>query len=155
MVINILSSTIIILNVSVVSFAFHSRHLQHHQGRCRKSHDSNVSQARVAIGFFGISRNLSSAVESIERHAFDVLHRSNIRYCDITAHTVLLYLLFCLIYMYCTLYVLYILYTVHTVHVPCFPVSDVEVSPSTSVHTLVHLYTISIHLYISSLFSSL
>ena len=34
---------------------------------------------------------------------------------------------------------LHILYTVHTVHVPCFPVSDVEVSPSTSVHTLVHM----------------
>jgi hypothetical protein len=80
MAINILSLTIIILNVSVVSFAFHSRHLQHHHGRCRKSHDSSVSQARVAIGFFGISRNLSSTVESIERHAFDVLHRSNIRY---------------------------------------------------------------------------
>jgi hypothetical protein len=40
--------------------------------------------------------------------------------------------------MYCPLYVLYILHTVHTVHVPCFPVSDVEVSSSTSVHTLVH-----------------
>ena len=59
-------------------------------------------------------------------------------HCDITARTVLLYVLFCLIYMYCTLYVLYILHTVHTVHVPCFPVSDVEVSSSTSVHTLVH-----------------
>ena len=58
--------------------------------------------------------------------------------CDITAHAVLLYVLFCLIYMYCTLYVLYILHTVHIVHVPCFPVSDVEVSSSTSVHTLVH-----------------
>ena len=41
--------------------------------------------------------------------------------CDITAHTVLLYVLFCLIYMYCTLYILYILHTVHIVHVPCFP----------------------------------
>ena len=71
---NILSSTVNILNVSVVSFAFHSRH---HHGRCRKSH---YSQAKVAIGFFSISRNLSSAVESIERHAFDVLHRTNIRY---------------------------------------------------------------------------
>ena len=55
-------------------------------------------------------------------------------HCDITAHTVLLYVLFCLIYMYCTLYVLYILHTVHIVHVPCFPVSDVEASSSTSVH---------------------
>jgi hypothetical protein len=59
-------------------------------------------------------------------------------HCDITARTVLLYVLFCLIYMYCPLYVLYILHTVHTVHVPCFPFSDVEVSSSTSVHTLVH-----------------
>jgi len=40
---------------------------------------------------------------------------------------------------------LYILHTVHIVHVPSFPVSDVEVSPSTSVHTLVHTYT-SIHI---------
>jgi hypothetical protein len=55
--------------------------------------------------------------------------------CDITARTVLLYVLFCLICMYCPLSVLH---TVHTVHVPCFPVSDVEVSSSTSVHTLVH-----------------
>jgi hypothetical protein len=47
---------------------------------------------------------------------------------------VLLYELFCLIYIYCTLYVLYILHTVHIVHVPCFPVSDVEISSSTSVH---------------------
>jgi len=61
-------------------------------------------------------------------------------HCDITAHTVLLYVLFCLIYMYCTLYVLYILHTVHTVHVPCFPVSDVEVSSSTSVRALVHTF---------------
>ncbi len=60
--------------------------------------------------------------------------------CDITARTVLLYVLFCLIYMYCPLNVLYILHTVHTVHVPCFPVSDVEVSSSTSVHTHVHTY---------------
>ena len=45
----------------------------------------------------------------------------------------------------------HILYTVHTVHVPCFPVSDVEVSSSTSVH-----HTCSLVLfYISSLFSSL
>ena len=65
-------------------------------------------------------------------------------WCDITAHTVLLYVLFCLIYMYCTLYVLYILHTVHTVHVPCFPVSDVEVSSSTSVHhSCSHLFRTS------------
>ena len=56
-------------------------------------------------------------------------------HCDITAHTVLLYVLLCLTYMYCTLYALYLLHTVHIVHVPFFPVSDVEVSPSTSVHS--------------------
>ena len=73
-------------------------------------------------------------------------------HCDITAHTVLLYVLFCLIYMYCTLYVLYIL---HTVHVPCFPVSDVEVSSSTSVRALVQIYkcslshSVALHLTIS------
>ena len=58
--------------------------------------------------------------------------------CDITARTVLLYVLFCLSCMYCPLYVLYILHTVHTVHGPCLPVPDVDVSPSTSVHTLIH-----------------
>ena len=36
---------------------------------------------------------------------------------------------------------LHVLYnTFRTVHVPCFPVSDVEALPSTSVHTLVHTY---------------
>ena len=61
-------------------------------------------------------------------------------HCDITARTVLLYVLFCLTYMYCTLCTLYHwhIYIVRTIHVPCFPVSDVEVSSSTSVHTLVH-----------------
>jgi len=72
--------------------------------------------------------------------------------CDITAHTVLLYVLFCLIYMYCTMYVLYILHSVHIVHVPCFPVSDVEVSSSTSVHhlfTLILVHTLSsIHILV-------
>ena len=72
--------------------------------------------------------------------------------CDITAHTVLLYVLFCLIYMYCTLYVLYILHTVHIVHVPCFPVSDVGISSSTSVHhlfTLILVHTLlSIHILV-------
>ena len=37
-----------------------------------------------------------------------------------------------------------VLYTVHIVHVPCFPVSDVEVSPSTSVRALVHIYKCSL-----------
>ncbi len=40
--------------------------------------------------------------------------------------------------VHCTLYILHILYTVYIVYVPCFPVSDVEVSPSTSVRALVH-----------------
>ena len=48
-------------------------------------------------------------------------------HCDLIANTELLY-------------VLRILHTVHIVHVPCFPVSDVEVSYSTSVHA--HLFTL-------------
>ena len=62
--------------------------------------------------------------------------------------------------MYCTLYVLYILHTVHIVHVPCFHVSDVEVSSSTSVHhtcshfikyshTSVHLVLLTKHIALS------
>ena len=61
--------------------------------------------------------------------------------CNITAHTVLLctYYSVSLTYtVHCTLYILHILYTVYIVYVPCFPVSDVEVSPSTSVRALVH-----------------
>ncbi len=70
--------------------------------------------------------------------------------CDITAHTVLLYVLFCLTYMYCTLYHRH-RYIVHIVHVPCFPVSDVEVSSSTSVHhTYSHFIKYS-HLYLFTL----
>ena len=57
--------------------------------------------------------------------------------CDITAHTVLLYVLFCLIYMYCTLYVLYILHTVHIVHVPCFIFNIC----SPHLFTLYHVFT--------------
>jgi hypothetical protein len=57
--------------------------------------------------------------------------------CDIAARTVLLYVLLCLTYMYCTLYILYILHTVHIVHVSLFPsfpcLSDVEASSSTYV----------------------
>ena len=68
--------------------------------------------------------------------------------CDITAHTVLLYVVLCLTYMYCTLYVLYILHTVRIVHVPCFPVSDVEVSPSTSVHAHLFTYILEVFTYI-------
>jgi hypothetical protein len=66
------------------------------------------------------------APDALVRNAFVILRMVATARCDITAHTVLLYVLFCLIYMYCTLYVLYILHTVHTVHVPCFPVTDVE-----------------------------
>jgi hypothetical protein len=40
---------------------------------------------------------------------------------DIAARTVLLYVLLCLTYMYCTLYILYILHTVHNAHVSLFP----------------------------------
>ncbi len=56
--------------------------------------------------------------------------------------------------MYCTLYHRH-RYIVHIVHVPCFPVSDVEVSSSTSVHhtcshlykfTLSHSHSVALHL---------
>jgi hypothetical protein len=47
--------------------------------------------------------------------------REEIPACDIAARTVLLYVLLCLTYMYCTLYILYILHTVHIVHVSQFP----------------------------------
>ena len=61
---------------------------------------------------------------------------SNIFACDITACTVLLYVLLCLTYIYCTLYILYILHTVHTVHVSLFPsfpcLSNVVALSSTS-----------------------
>ena len=64
-------------------------------------------------------------------------------HCDIIAHSVLLYVLFCL--------------TVHTIHAvhcthstcslfPCFPVSDVEVSSSTSVRALPSVHILSLHL---------
>jgi len=56
------------------SFIYH----HHRQRRCSDIH--NNTQARVAIGFFGVSRNLSSTIGSIERHVFDVLDRNNISY---------------------------------------------------------------------------
>ena len=71
-----------------------------------------------------------------------------VQHCDITARTVLLYVLLCLTYMYCTLYILYILHTVHIVHVSLFPsfpcLSDVEASSSTSVHSYLftHVHTL-------------
>ena len=90
---------------------------------------SNVRLERVS-GSMSVSNTSSRLVGKSSLFILDK--------CDITAHTVLLYVLLCLTYVYYTLCILYILYTVHIVHVPCFPVSDVEVSPSTSVHTLVH-----------------
>jgi hypothetical protein len=36
--------------------------------------------ARVAIGFFGLSRNLSLTMRSIQRHVFDHLHRNGIQF---------------------------------------------------------------------------
>ena len=74
----------------------------------------------------------------ISRGHDNIQPRKKEGHCDITARTVLLYVLLCLTYMYCTLYVLYILHTVHIVHVSLFPsfpcLSDVEASSSTSVH---------------------
>jgi len=69
--------------------------------------------------------------------------------CDIAARTVLLYVLLCLTYMYCTLYILYILHSVHIVHVSLFPyfpcLTDVEASSSTSVHSCSRFILIHIH----------
>jgi len=42
--------------------------------------DYEVINPRIAVGFFGVSRNLSSTIGSIERHVFDVLDRNNIRF---------------------------------------------------------------------------
>jgi len=61
-------------------------------------------------------------------------------YCDLIAHTVLLYVLFCLTNMCCTLYALYRSHTVHSIHALYFPVSDDEVSPSTSVHSQLFVF---------------
>ena len=41
--------------------------------------DYEAINPRIAVGFFGVSRNLSSTIGSIERHVFDVLDRNNIR----------------------------------------------------------------------------
>ena len=57
--------------------------------------------------------------------------------CDLIAHTVLLYVLFCLIYMYCTLYVLYMLHTVHIVQ--CWGFIFIICSPL--LFTLRYLFT--------------
>ena len=75
-------------------------------------------------------------------------YQVSVRLCDITARTVLLYVLLCLTYMYCTLYILYILHTVYIAHVSLFPsfpcLSDVEASSSTSVHSCLftHVHTL-------------
>jgi len=42
--------------------------------------DYEAINPRIAVGFFGVSRNLSSTIGSIERHVFDVLDRNNIRF---------------------------------------------------------------------------
>ena len=48
----------------------------------------NISKgsSRVAVAFFGLSRNLSSTLPSIQHHIFDVLERDNITY-DVFWHT--------------------------------------------------------------------
>ena len=53
-----------------------------------------------------------------------VANKVLVGYCDITAHTVLLYVLFCLTHMYRNRYT-------HTVTSHVFPVSLVEVTSST------------------------
>ena len=64
---------LIVLDVSIISVAIHHGiDHNHHQRRCSKDHN-DTAVTRVAIGFFGVSRNLSSTIGSIERHVFDVL----------------------------------------------------------------------------------
>ena len=68
-------------------------------------------------------------------------------HCDITAHTVLLYVLFCLTYMYCTLYHRH-RYIVPTIHVPCFLVLiylHFVITCSDLTHTYISSHT-SVHL---------
>jgi hypothetical protein len=75
--------TVIINNINIIIYATTqvnqnmSNNLNRHR-RCSDIH--SYTQARVAVGFFGVSRNLSSTIGSIERHVFDVLDRNNIRY---------------------------------------------------------------------------
>lgn len=45
-----------------------------------------ASSAKIAVAFFGMSRNLRSTLPSIERHVFEVLERNNIQY-DVFWHT--------------------------------------------------------------------
>ena len=56
--------------------------------------------------------------------------------CDITAHTVLLYVLFCLTYMYCTLYTVRTIHCTYCVH-SLFPRADIS--------ALRHLMSVRVH----------
>lgn len=46
--------------------------------RCAKA--SGHSQAHIAIGFYGLARNVSNVLYTFENHVFDVLDRANITY---------------------------------------------------------------------------
>ena len=98
---------------------------------------SNKIKKSVEKSCIGYSITYAQQVSAIASYVLASTHAIYL-HCDITAHTVLLYVLFCLTYMYCTLYVLYIPHTVHTVHVPCFPVS---LFPMLRFH-LQHLFTL-------------
>ena len=74
---------IVIININILTYAttqinHDMRNNQHHHRRCSDIHSNTM--ARIAVGFFGVSRNLSSTIGSIERHVFDVLDRNNIRF---------------------------------------------------------------------------
>ena len=74
---------IVFINILIIIYATTQvnqdmgNNLNRHR-RCSDIH--SYPQARVAVGFFGVSRNLSSTIGSIERHVFDVLDRNNIRF---------------------------------------------------------------------------
>ena len=99
----------------------------------------------------------SSKLLEVEEHAFAEAGRwwreAGDMEVHVTSQHVLYYCTYYSVSFTCTVHCTYYIYrTLYTVHVPCFPVSDVEVSSSTSVHTLVHLYE---HNCISSLVHSL
>ena len=46
----------------------------------RRCSDLNSTEHRIAIAFYGLSRNLKSTLPTIERHVFEVLDNNSIVY---------------------------------------------------------------------------
>ena len=109
-----------------------------------------INTFTVGLNFAGTINGISDEIFSYVAYLPNIIFElTNFSYCDLIAHTVLLYVLFCLIYMYCTLHALYILHTVHcTYYTYCtlyaqymFPVS---LFPMLRFH-LQHLFTTLVH----------